>query len=63
MHCVLNKAFSLSLRQRSQFQISLTNSPFSGSESLRFLGPKIWALVPNEIKELESLRKFRNAIK
>ena len=28
-----------------------------------FLRPKIWALVPNEIKQLESLGKFRNAIK
>ena len=51
------------LRQRSQFQIPWVHSVFSGTESLKFLGPKVWALVPNEMKQLESLGKFRNAIK
>ena len=35
----------------------------SGTETLKFLGPKIWALVPNEIKQIEILEKFRNARK
>ena len=30
--------------------------------SLKFRGPKVWALVPNE-NETESLGKFRNSIK
>ena len=51
------------LRQRSQCQILLIHSVFSGTESIKFLGPKIWALMPNEMKQLESLGKFRNAIK
>ena len=51
------------LRQRPQFQIPWVHSVFSGTESLKFLGPKVWALVPNEMKQLESLGKFRNAIK
>ena len=51
------------LRQRPQFQIPWVHLVFSGTESLKFLGPKIWALVPNEMKQLESLGKFRNAIK
>ena len=38
------------LRQRPQFQIPSFHSVFSGTESLKFLGPKIWALVPNEMK-------------
>ena len=50
------------LRQRSQFQIPWVHSVFSGTESLKFLGPKVWALVPDEMKQLETLRKFRNAI-
>ena len=33
---------------------------FSGTENL---GPKIWVLVSNEMKQLESLGKFRHAIK
>ena len=52
------------LRQRRpQFQISWVHSVFSGTEGLTFLGLKVWALVPNEMKQLESLGKFRNAIK
>ena len=51
------------LRHRPQFQIPWVHSVFSGTECLKFLGPKIWALVPNEMKQLESLGKFRNAIK
>ena len=49
-----------------QFQIPWDHSVFSGTENLKFLGAKIWALVPNKMKQrkfkLES-RKFRNAIK
>ena len=51
------------LRQRPQFQILWVHSVFSGTESLKFHCPKIWALVPNEMKQLESLGKFRNPIK
>ena len=51
------------LRQRSQFQIPWVHSIFSGTESLKFLGPKVWTLVPNEMKQLKSLEKLRNAIR
>ena len=54
---------SYELRQRSQFQIPWVHSVFSGTENLKFLWPKIWVLVSNEIKQLESLGKFRHAIK
>ena len=57
------KQLPYELRQRSQFQIPWVHSVFSGTESLKFLGPKVWALVPNEMKQLESLWKFRNVIK
>ena len=39
------------LRQRPQFQIPWVHSVFSGTESLKFLEPKIWAPVPNEMKQ------------
>ena len=51
------------LRQMSQFQLPFVHLVFSGTESLKFFGPKIWALVPNEMKQSESLEKSRNAIK
>ena len=54
---IVNKLFhfreqiTYELRQRSQFQISFVHSVFSVTDSLKFLGPKIWALVSNEIKQ------------
>ena len=54
---------SYELKRRSQFQIPFVHLVFSGTESLKFLAPKIWALVPNETRQSESLEKSRNAIK
>ena len=34
-----------------------------GTDSLAYLAPKIWELVPNEIKNLESLTAFKTVIK
>ena len=51
------------VRQKLQFQIPWIHSVFSGTESLKSLRPKIWALMPNEMKQLENLGKFRIAIK
>ena len=39
------------LRQRSYFQIPWLLSVFSGTESLRFIGQNIWALMSNEMKQ------------
>ena len=39
---------SYELIQRLQFQIPWIHSVFSGTDSLKFVGPKVWALVPNE---------------
>ena len=37
------------LRERPQFQIPWVHSVFSGTENLKFLGPKRWALMSREI--------------
>ena len=34
-------------------------SVWHGTESVSYFGPKIWDLVPNEIKESESLNAFK----
>ena len=34
-----------------------------GTDSLAYLAPKIWELVPNEMKNLESLATIKTAIK
>ena len=51
------------LRQRSQFHIPPIRTIFSSTESIKYLGPKIWELIPDEMKELESLWEFKRAIK
>ena len=39
------------------------SSVYHGTESLPFLGPKIWELVPSEIKQSEILELFKRRIK
>ena len=34
-----------------------------GFESLRYLGPKIWETISLHLKETDSLKHFKNAIK
>ena len=51
------------LRQRSFRHIPSINTVFSGTESIRFLGPKIWELILNDIKCLENLKGFQNSNK
>ena len=34
-----------------------------GIQSVRYLGPKIWDMVQNNIKNCNSLNKFKNSIK
>ena len=68
-HEIVNELFQFrqpipyELRLRSQFQIPFVYLVFSGPESLKSLGSKIWALVPNEMKQSVSPQKSRNAIK
>ena len=51
------------LRHRSQFHIPSVRIVFSGTESIKFLGPKIWKIITDEMKELESLWEFKREIK
>ena len=51
------------LRQRSQCHIPPVRTVFNGTGSIKFLGPKIWELTPDKMKELESLWQFKRAIK
>ena len=39
------------LRQRSQFHIPPVRTVFIGTESIKYLSPKIWELIPDEMKE------------
>ena len=41
----------------------LVNSVYNGTGSIYFLGPKVWELVLEEVKQKESLIAFKDAIK
>ena len=47
------------LRNNNSFKRRRANSVWHGTESVSCLGPKIWDLVPNEIKESVSLNAFK----
>ena len=65
----MNKIFDVrnehpyNLRQNSQFFRSLVKSVYHGTESLSYLGPKVWDILPNIYKNIDSLHKFKEAIK
>ena len=51
------------LRTLSQFHRPRENSVYNGTESVSFLGPIIWDLVPNELKNIGNLAAFKKAVK
>ena len=51
------------LRRSNAFERRQVHSVYYGTESLSFLGPKIWYLVPLELKQLENLEVFKLKIK
>ena len=51
------------LRNQTYFLIPQVKSVNYGSESIRFLEPKIWESLPNGSKNKESVESFKTAIK
>ena len=51
------------LRQISQFSRPQINTMYHGTECISNLGPKIWDLVPSNLKEISDLDKFKKDIK
>ena len=47
------------LRSTYEFKLENVKTVHYGTESLSFLGPKIWVLVPLEIKPSPSLEEFK----
>ena len=41
----------------------IVNTVYNGSETVLFMGPKMWELNPTQIKELISMNGFKKAIK
>ena len=51
------------LRCISQFSAPLTSTVFHGIESISFLGPKIWSLLPETLRNIYTLENFKVSIK
>ena len=51
------------MREVSDFERERHNTVLFGSETLRIVGPKIWDLIPSEIKLASSLSIFKSLIK
>ena len=51
------------IRSQTDFEIPHVNHVINGLETLRFIGPKLWNLIPDNIKEASFLVIFKNKIK
>ena len=54
---------SYDLRNKKDFLLNPIRKVNYGSKTVSYLGPKIWNLVPTEIKKEESLSAFKRKIK
>ena len=59
----VSKISSYNLRRNYTFEKRKVNSVYHGTESLSFLGPKIWDLVPVELKQSETFYSIKLKIK
>ena len=50
------------LRHDSYFAIPNVKSVYHGAESLSNLGPRIWNLVPDKLKQLVDIHAFKNEL-
>ena len=65
---LMNEIFQLkdstyNLRKNTTFKTRNVKSVYYGTETISYLGPKIWELVPNEIKNSTTLSIFKSKIK
>ena len=51
------------LRKMRCWDVPKVRTVYNGTETIRFRGPKIWSIVPTEIKNSNSLTEFKYRIK
>ena len=51
------------LRRCNDFRIPSIRTVYHGSENISFLGPKIWNILPDEIKQQTSLNSLKKSLK
>ena len=55
----IQKTLHYNFRENRDFRIRSVKSVYHGSESISYLGPKIWEIVPAKVKETNSLKSFK----
>ena len=66
---IMNEIFQLrekshyNLHYTSEFIIPPIHSVYHGSESVSYLGPKIWELVPPVIRQIDTFSGFKKALR
>ena len=51
------------LKHNTHLETTFVRSAYNGTENVSYLGPKIWDIVPEEYKALNSLNSFKELIK
>ena len=66
---IMNEIFTIrhqnqyNLRNWTYFDVPKVTTVNHSSESVRYLGSKIWEIIPAYMKELDTIEKFKIAIK
>ena len=53
---------SYNLRQVSEFSRPMVKSVYHGTESISYLGPKIWDILSEKLKNIDNLGHFKKEI-
>ena len=65
----MNNIFNLktenpyNLREVSEFFRPMVKSVYHGTESISYLGPKIWDILPEKLKNIDNLEHFKRETK
>ena len=65
---LMNKIFvkrnnAYNLRKPSEFLRPKVHSAFHGEESISYLGPQVWDMIPVEMKNLKTISAFKKVVK
>ena len=66
---LMNNIFKLklenpyNLRQVSEFSRPMGKSVYHGTGSISYLGPKIWVILPDKLKNIGNLEHFKKQVK
>ena len=65
---IMNEIFKIrncnyKTRNFSAFQSECVKRVHYGTETVSFLGPKLWSILPQEYKNIDNLSEFKNKIK